>query len=183
MKKVLIILLGVVVVIILAFFGLRGYTKRYSPDAVASYDKNGLNINVKYCQPSKKNRVIFGGIVPFGKVWRTGANEITEITFKQDVSIANKPVKAGSYALFTIPNKEDWTLILNSGNRTLFGTRNWGTQYKQENDVYRLKVSKEDTESETEQFTIKIEDGKSGGGAMMYLMWDQVQVNVPIKKN
>lgn len=183
MKKVLVILLGVVAVIILAFLGLRGYTKRYSPDAVASYDKNGLAINVTYCQPSKKNRVIFGGIVPFGKVWRTGANEITEITFKQDVNIANKQVKAGSYALFTIPNKDEWTLILNSGNRTFFGTRNWGTQYKREKDVHRLKVSKEDTESETEQFTIKIEDGKDGNDAMMYLMWDQVQVNVPIKKN
>lgn len=183
MKKVLIILLGVVVVIVLAFFGLRGYTKRYSPDAVAAFNKYGLDIKVKYCQPSKKNRVIFGGIVPYGKVWRTGANEITEITFKQDVNISNKTIKAGSYALFTIPNKEDWTLILNSGNRTMFGTRNWGTQYKQENDVHRLKVKKQDTESETEQFTIKIQDDQNNKGAVMYLMWDQIQVNVPIKKN
>lgn len=183
MKKVLIILLGVVAVIVLAFVGIRSYTKRYSPGAVAEYKKDGLEIKVDYCQPAKKDRVIFGGIVPYDKVWRTGANEATEITFNKDVTIGDKNIKAGSYALFSIPNQKDWTIILNSGNRTFFGTRNWGTQYDREKDVTRVKVNKQDTESVTEQFTIKIKEGKSGADATMYLMWDKVQVDVPIKKN
>lgn len=181
MKKVLIILLGIVVVLIMAFWGIRGYTKRYSPDAVASYNKNGLNINVKYCQPSKKNRVIFGGIVPFGKVWRTGANEVTEITFNKDVTVGDKNIKAGAYALFSVPNEKEWHIIFNSGNRTFWGHRSWGTQYDQEKDITRVKVSMKSTDSVTERFTIDIKDGKDTVDAMMHLVWDKLQVNVPIK--
>lgn len=180
MKKVLIILLGVVAVLIMAFFGLRSYTKRHSPDAVASYDKDGLKIDVKYCQPSKKNRVIFGGIVPYNKVWRTGANEVTEITFNKDVIVGDKRVKAGAYALFSIPNEKEWTIILNSGNRTFLGNRNWGTQYDSEKDITRVRASMQETDSITENFTIRIADGKNKG-ALMNLVWDKTQINVPIK--
>src|SRR5690606_15950790 len=69
--------------------------------------------SITYCEPFKKDRDIFGGLVPYGKVWRTGANEATEITFKKDVTFAGVAVKAGTYSLFTIPEKGEWTIILN----------------------------------------------------------------------
>jgi hypothetical protein len=72
------------------------------------------NVKVTYGQPSKKGRVIFGDLVPYGEVWRTGANEATEITFSSDVVISGKTIKAGTYTLFTIPQKNTWTIILNS---------------------------------------------------------------------
>ncbi|WP_299457037.1 DUF2911 domain-containing protein [uncultured Microscilla sp.] len=181
MKKVLIILLGIVVVLVMAFWGIRSYTKRYSPDATANYSKNGLKIDIKYCQPSKKNRVIFGNIVPYGKVWRTGANEITEVTFNQDVTVGNAKVEAGSYALFSIPTENEWTIILNSGNRTFWGQRSWGTQYDKEKDVTRVKVSANNTDSVTERFTIDIKDGEKQG-AVIHLYWDKLKVNIPVKK-
>lgn len=180
MKKVLIILLGIVVVLVTAFIGIRSYTKRYSPDAKATYNKGGLNIDIKYCQPSKKNRVIFGNIVPYGKVWRTGANEITEITFNKDVVVGNAKVKAGSYALFSIPNQNDWTIILNSGNRTFWGQRSWGTQYDKEKDVTRVKANASNTDSVTERFTIDIEEGKDKT-AVISLYWDKLKVDIPVK--
>ena len=181
MKKVLIILLGIVVFLVAAFLGIRSYTKRYSPDAKVAYNKNGLKIDIKYCQPSKKNRVIFGNIVPYGKVWRTGANEITEVTFAQDVIVGNAKVKAGSYALFSIPNQNEWTIILNSGNRTFWGQRSWGTQYDKEKDVTRVKVTAANTDSVTERFTIDIEDGKDKN-AVINLYWDKLKVDIPVKK-
>src|SRR5271167_2889262 len=81
-----------------------------SPKATAE----GKNVKVTYGQPSKRARVIFGGLVPYGEVWRTGANEATEITFSKNVIIDKKEIKAGTYTLFTIPNKDKWTIILNS---------------------------------------------------------------------
>src|SRR6476660_6493757 len=81
-----------------------------SPKASAE----GKGVKVTYGQPSKKGREIFGKLVPFGQVWRTGANEASEITFNKDVTVGGKPVKAGTYTLFTIPKETEWTVILNS---------------------------------------------------------------------
>lgn len=74
----------------------------------------GNNVKVSYGQPSKKGRAIFGGLEKYGKVWRAGANEATEITFTKDGTFGGKPVKAGTYTLFAIPNEQEWTIILNS---------------------------------------------------------------------
>jgi len=83
MKRIFTILGVIAAVLLIAFFGLRTWTKSSSPEAIAQVDQNGLKITVDYCQPYKKGRKIFGGIVPYGKVWRTGANEATTIKFDQ----------------------------------------------------------------------------------------------------
>jgi len=90
MKKALKIILIVVVILAAGLFGFRKYTKSHSPESVAAFDQNGLKISVKYCQPSVKGREIFGKLVPYGQVWRTGANEATEITFSKDIKWATR---------------------------------------------------------------------------------------------
>ena len=149
----------------------------YLPDNFAHDRKPGEKAIAKvvYGRPLKKDRVIFGGIVPFDEVWRTGANENTEITFYQDVKFGDSDLKAGTYSLFTIPGKESWTIILNSD------VNYWGAySYDKEHDVIRITaIPKENTET-VEAFTIQF---KMSGeeSASMIMAWDNVQIEVPIE--
>lgn len=131
-------------------------------------------VKVTYGQPSKRGRVIFGQLVPYGEVWRTGANEATEITFKKDVMIGGKEVKSGTYTLFTIPQKDKWTIILNSE------LRQWGAydyEKHKDKDVLKTEVPVKKAplhEKLTYSFT-EISDGVTLG-----IAWDEVAVYVPI---
>ena len=174
MKKAFRILLIVIVVLGVAFFAFRFYTKSHSPAAVAAYQQNGLDVVVRYSQPGKKGRVIFGELVPYGSVWRTGANEATLIELKQDVLLAEKRVPAGNYTLWTIPTAHDWTLIINNE------TGQWGTNYDEKQDRLRVQVPAQAQSETTENFTIDFLP--STNGATMRLRWDQTQVLVPITK-
>ncbi|WP_046744968.1 DUF2911 domain-containing protein [Kordia zhangzhouensis] len=128
-------------------------------------------IKVLYGRPQKKGRRIFGNLVPYDKVWRTGANEATEITFFQDVKLGNQEIKAGTYTLFTIPGKDTWTIIINSD------TDIWGSYYyNKEKDVARLEVPVKDSEA-IEYFSIAFT--KETDGARMILAWDNISVAVP----
>ena len=154
------------------------YTKPFSPSATEKFEKNGLTVTVDYCQPSKKDRLIFGeekdkALVPFGKWWRTGANEATVIKFSKDVTLAGKPLKAGTYTLFTIPEKDNWTIIINGE------VGQWGLAYDEKKNVLTVPVPTMQADSSAEQFKISFED-KSNGGDMI-LQWDTTQVVVPIK--
>ena len=135
---------------------------------------NVIFAKVVYFRPAKKDREIFGKLVPYGKVWRTGANENTEIKFFQDVVIQGKTVKAGTYSLFTIPTETDWTIILNSD------LDHWGAfSYKEANDVFRFTAPSKKTEALVENFTIQF--AKSGDkSATMQLVWDTTLVELPI---
>jgi hypothetical protein len=129
---------------------------------------------VIYGRPQKKGRIMIGGTEPFGKVWRTGANETTEIKFYRDVTFGDKQVKAGTYSLYTIPNKDQWTIILNSKLDT------WGAfEYDASKDVIRTVVPVSPMDKEQEAFSI-IFDGKQGTGDMD-LGWEKWLVKVPIK--
>jgi len=138
-----------------------------SPKATAE----GTNVRVTYSQPSKKGRVIFGELVPYGKVWRTGANNATEITFDKDGTFGGKPVKAGTYTLWTIPEEKEWSFILNAD------TKFWGTEYEKhkDKDVLTVKVPSKTVASEVEKFTIRFE------GKNMILEWDKTQAAVPVR--
>ncbi len=173
MKKLLIILGTILVVGFVGFYGFRAYTKLASPEAHANYDKNGLKIHVFYCQPAKKNRNIFGEVVPFGKVWRTGANETSEITFSKDVNIVGKPLKAGTYTLYTVPNADTWAVIFN----TKLGT--WGHfNYDEKNNALMVQVPVSSRNEVLENFTISLQE--SGENVNMVLEWDKTQISVPI---
>ncbi len=130
------------------------------------------NFEVNYGQPSKRGRVIFGELVPYGEVWRTGANEATEITFKKDCIFGGQPVKAGTYTLFTIPNKTEWTVILNKQ------LKQWGAyDYEKIKDknVLEVKVPTQNLPAVQEKFTIAAKPDS------VKLEWDQTAVAVPVK--
>ena len=137
--------------------------------------KVGLtNIAISYSRPSVKGRAIFGDLVPFGEVWRTGANKCTEITFSSDVKIGGKDLKAGKYSLFTIPGAQEWTVIINKN------TELWGTdEYKQEEDAVRL-MAKPVANAATENMTFTI-DNVQTKKADICLAWDKLKVSIPVE--
>lgn len=160
---------------------LRGLDKSpldiaYFPDNFAHDRKEGQNALVKvvYSRPGKNKRDVFSQLAPYGKVWRTGANENTEITFYQDGTIGGKKIKKGTYSLFTIPGEDSWTIILNSD------VDRWGAySYNEKHDVLRVEAKPESSESEVENFTIQF-SGKDDRNGSMTLAWDTVRVNVPV---
>jgi hypothetical protein len=131
----------------------------------------GKNVKVTYGQPSKRGREIFGRLVTYGKVWRTGANEATEITFAKDGNFGGKTVKKGTYTLFTIPGETEWTIILNSE------LKQWGAFKYDEikgKNVLETKVPSKKNNSMVEKFTIEVSD------TALNMMWDQTLVSVPL---
>jgi hypothetical protein len=132
----------------------------------------GQNVKIAYGQPSKKGRVIFGELVPYGKVWRLGANEATEITFAKDGSFGGKPVKAGTYSLFAIPEASEWTFILNSE------LKQWGS-YEYEKikgkNVVEVKAKATKTSAPVEKLSITAPADK------VVVEWDDTHVEVPVK--
>lgn len=148
---------------------------RYSPVQIANLKTSENNyVKCTYGQPLKKGRTVFGGIVPFGKLWRTGANEATEITFTSHVKIGEKYISAGTYSLFSIPDKNSWKIILNS----VLGQ--WGDfTYDSTKNILEIDVPVQKNKNIYEGFTISFED-KTGGYDML-LMWDDVKVVVPIQ--
>jgi len=150
---------------------------RPSPLAIASARYKDTYLKITYGQPHKRERVIFGNVVPYGQVWRTGANEATEITITRDILINNKPLKAGSYSLFTIPEKDSWTIIINS-DLGLWGAYNYNLKM----DVMRFTVPSQLIQSVVyEAFTISID--QKNDKADIILAWDSVQVRIPIQFN
>jgi hypothetical protein len=129
------------------------------------------NISVTYGRPLKKGREIFGALVPYGQVWRAGADEATEITFAKDGSIGGKPVKAGTYSLFAIPTEKSWTIILNSQ------LKQWGAyeydKHKAKN-VLEVTAPVKALDASSESFTIKVDGGQ------LILEWDKTQAAVPV---
>jgi hypothetical protein len=127
---------------------------------------------VHYGRPQKKEREIFGGIVSYGKIWRTGANEATEVTFYKDLEFAGKPLKAGTYVLHTIPGEKEWVIILNSNLNV------WGAyQYDETADVLRVTVPVGYGKRSIEAFAIAF---KKGEKPAMVLAWDLTRVEIPI---
>lgn len=173
MKKGLKILLAVVLVLVIAAAGFFAYTSTLSPEEKLSFDNNGLEVNVTYCRPQMKGRKVFGELVPYDKVWRTGANAATVVSVNNDVTVAGKAVPAGEYTLWTIPNENNWTIILNKE------TGQWGTNYDESEDLLRVDVPAEEITSPVEQFTIKLVSADDG--INLNLMWENTKVIVPVR--
>ena len=149
----------------------------YFPDNYAHDRKEGQKaiIRVTYSRPMKNGREIFGSLEPYGKVWRTGANEATEIKLYQDITLGGKKVKAGSYSLFTIPGEKEWTIILNKD------LDYWGAySYNEKNDVVRVTAPVTALNNTVEAFTIQFED-KGNNTGNMWLGWDKTGVAVPFQ--
>jgi len=148
--------------------------RRKSPIAIAKVNHANTYIKVVYGQPYKNSRDIFGNLIPYGEVWRTGANEATELTTTKEIQFGDKTLPAGTYALFSIPGKNEWTIILNSQ------LGQWGAfDYNSDNDVMRIKVSSETTEDVTEAFTIKFTEVENNRTNLV-MNWDSTAVSIPI---
>jgi len=147
---------------------------RPSPPASATCDLGaGKTVKTDYSSPRMKGRKIFGELVPYGKVWRTGANEATTFVPSADVTVGGKKVPAGSYTIFTVPNADKWTLIINKK------TGEWGIPYKYESDeLARVDMKASKLTSPLENFTISYE--KSGGGCTMQIEWETTRASVDI---
>ncbi|MES2138661.1 MAG: DUF2911 domain-containing protein [Bacteroidota bacterium] len=129
------------------------------------------NIKIEYSRPSAKGRVIFGDLVPFGKTWRSGANTATKITFGEDVKIEGSPLVAGTYALYTIPNKDSWEIMFYNDLK-LGGNV---ADYKAENEVLRVKVKPSAYANKVETLTINVTDMTSNSGNIE-LLWENTRV-------
>ncbi len=170
-------------IIITAFLFICGLThfasgqetleRRASPLDMATIKSENTYIKITYSRPQKNGRTVFGELVPYGKIWETGANEVAELTCTRDIRINNHKLKAGTYALFTIPEQDHWTIILNSD------PGQWGVyNYNPKKDVLRFTVSVSKTEEVYEPFTIKFEDLDEK--ANLVILWDTTKVLIPI---
>lgn len=132
-------------------------------------------VTVTYSRPNVKGRKIFGGINPYGQVWRTGANAATTITFTENVIFEGNKVPAGIYALFSIPEETDWTIILNKT------AKQWGAYgYKQEDDVLRVKVKSRPVDEKRETFTMQFANSTTKS-TELYLVWDHTAVPIRLQ--
>lgn len=176
MKKIVITLIIIAGIVGFGYVALNLFiknTKKHSPEAIASYaGKDGLILEVAYCQPSKKGREIFGSLVPYDEVWRTGANEATLFTTNKDLNLGGKVLKSGTYSLFTLPSASEWKVIFNEE------TGQWGTQYDESEDILRAPATVEEAESVSEVFTIKFDETEEE--LTMLLMWDKAIIQLPI---
>lgn len=133
------------------------------------------SVTVKYSRPNVKGRNVFRDLVPYGEVWRTGANTVTTINFTEDVTLEGQAVKAGEYALLTIPGKDSWTIILNKG------TKQWGAYtYKEADDVLRFTANPTKLKENVESFTISFSDVLPNS-ANLNLMWATTKVSIGMK--
>jgi len=179
MKKKIFLAIGT---ILIAFIGYIAYlmltTRSHSPEETIVHDGNNVKMSITYCRPFKKDRVIFGtkdegALQPFGVYWRTGANEATEITFENDVVFNGEQVKAGTYRFYTVPDKEEWTVALNTS------IDEWGyTEPDYSLDIHKSKVMKESTPNITEQFTMSYEPQDTH--VNIVLNWDKTMIKIPV---
>ena len=145
---------------------------RPSPMAVALHKEENIYLKVTYCQPVRKGRDVFTELAPYGKLWRTGANEATEVTLTKDVKLIGKTLRAGTYALFTVPNADKWRIIFNAD------LGQWGEyKYDTTKDVLTFEVPAQKNDEVYEAFTIRFNE--TATGADMSLMWANTKAVVP----
>ncbi len=165
--------------IALTLFAFAGYSQIQmpapSPTATVQQKVGLTDISVVYSRPGVKGRTVFGDMIPYGKVWRTGANASTKITFSDNVKLGGKDVPAGEYALYSIPNQNEWTIIIHKN------TKLWGAGgYDAKDDLVRFTAKAEAMPMSVESMVIDFGNFKNTSGEM-YIIWDKVAVTIPIE--
>ena len=166
--------------LIVALPAIAQEKKRVSPHETITGTVDGSDVTIVYGRPYSKDpktgaaRKIWGELVPFGKVWRAGADEATLLTTKQSFDIGGTTVPAGTYSLFMLPDQNGAKLIINKQ------TGQWGTKYDESQDLVRVDMKKEAADKEVDQFTIAIEKNPAGGGTLK-LTWENTQYSVALK--
>ena len=178
MRKTFTFLVGCLALGLMAASGSAQMEKgsRPSPSAKATCELGGgKTITVDYSSPRAKGRKIFGGLVPYGEVWRAGANEATTFVTTTDVMVGGSHVAAGSYTLFTVPNKDKWTLIISKK------TGEWGIPYPgADQDLARVDMKVSATPSAVENFAIAFD--KAAAGCTLRMEWETTRATVDISK-
>jgi len=177
-KRLAMIVLGCLLVVAAAAAVIRQQDKsaRPSPPAKASCDLGGgKSINIDYSSPRAKGRRVFGGLVPYGQVWRTGANEATTLVTTADLKVGTTNVPAGSYTIFTVPESDKWTLVISKK------TGEWGTNYPgASEDLARVPMKVGATPGAVENFTIGFDKG--GSGCSLRMEWENTRASVDVAK-
>ncbi len=171
MKKLFVLLLSVIL-----FSSAEAQIKAPQPSPVCKISQAvGLtDIAIEYSRPSAKARKVFGGLVPFNELWRTGANASTKLTFSENVKIAGNDLPKGTYALYTIPSEKEWTIILHKN------VTHWGVDdYKQEEDAFRFTVKPTMTSNNVETFTMQLDNLKNNA-CDIDLSWENTTVAIPV---
>ncbi len=164
-------LVGVMVLMLSTPLMSQDKTERKSPPATASGTIGEATITINYAQPSMRGREIFGGLVPYEKIWRTGANEATTLETNKEIGVNGNILPAGKYAIFTIPGEKEWTIIFNSD------IDQWGAyKYDESKDILRVKA-KSGTHETTEKMTFTVDEEKG----MILLDWAEIRVVMQIK--
>ena len=175
MRKRVSIVSAAIVLLATTCFAQMGGGKPSPPASAACDLGGGKTIKTDYSSPRMKGRKIYGGLVPYGEVWRTGANAATTFVTSADVMVGGKAVPAGSYTIFTIPNADKWTLIINKK------TGEWGIPYKYESDeLARVDMKVSALSSPMENFTITYE--KSGSGCTLNMDWEKTRASAEISE-
>ena len=178
LKWTFFILAGLAVVLFIAFKVLQTQTKKHSPEDTVTYVEGNTELSVFYNRPSKKGREIFGNLVPYGEVWRTGANEATTFSTNKEIDFGGKKLPVGEYTLWTIPGPDKWTVIINGKQYP------WGVSFKgiasrePEADIIQVEVPVSNNVNVVELFTIAFEG--SGKQPVLTLSWDLTKVEIPI---
>jgi hypothetical protein len=147
--------------------------KPLSPPAKAEAKFGSKNVTIDYNAPSRRGRAIMGGLVPYGQVWRTGANAATTLKTDADLMIGKLHVPAGTYTLFTIPGEKEWTLIVNKQ------TGQWGTRYDQTQDLGRVPMKVKAVKDTVETFAIDLDTSNAQNGTLR-LVWENTEATVPV---
>lgn len=151
-----------------------GQGNMQSPPGTADITLKGKQVSITYHRPFMRGRKIMGELVPYGQVWRTGANEATTLKTGVDLNIGGANVPAGTYTLYTLPSQTTWKLIINKQ------TGQWGTEYNESQDLARVDMRKESLSSPVEEFTISWKK-KSDSMADLVLEWENTRLSVPVQ--
>lgn len=181
LKKVLIGLGVIVLVLVLVFAWMNYRSRTLSPPGIAQIEVNDLKVEINYSRPTARGRLIFGteadgALLPYGKYWRLGANESTEITINQEVLFSGMPLPAGTYRLYAIPGPNTFRIGVNA---ELGKWGAWEPDYTKDLFTFEVPVTRLDTP--VEQFTARIEEGPADG-AVVFFAWSDVQLAIPIAR-
>jgi len=174
-KKILIAVPIMVLMLGLGAFSQQQQQARppLSPPGHTEVTLNGKKITIDYSRPSMRGRKIMGGLVPYGQVWRTGANAATTLTTEADLDIGGTNVPAGKYTLYSLPTEDSWKLIISKQ------TGQWGTEYHEDQDLARVAMERSQLPQSQEQFTISLAS-TGDKSASLVMEWENTRLRVPV---
>ncbi|WP_026997659.1 DUF2911 domain-containing protein [Flectobacillus major] len=172
MKKIVVLLFAMASIVTAQAQVIK--TPAPSPTQTIKQDFALSSIEITYSRPNMKGRTVFGDLAPYGKLWRTGANAATRVTFGEDVTVGSVALKAGSYVLYTVPNKDEWEVIFNKG------LNNWGVDgYKASEDAAKFKVKPTNLSAPVETFSIQLAN-VTPATADIVVAWEKTQISIPV---